>query len=170
MGEERITDRSEGIRVLNEKIKDVRFAMLTTITPEGEPYSRPMATQEAEFDGELWFFTEGTSAKARHIQTNPQVNLGYADPDKNTWISVTGPADIVRDRAKIDELWNPVLKTFFPDGKDDPNLVLLRVQPEHAEIWDGPSSAIGQAVQFAKSFVTGGKEPPGDDVKVDLTR
>jgi general stress protein 26 len=112
----KITDRNEAIGELTEKIKDVRFAMLTTAKPDGRLRTRPMATQEVAFGGDLWFFTDANSAKVKEIQANPQVTLGYADPGKNLWVSVTGAAEISRDRAKMKELWNPVLKAFFPDG------------------------------------------------------
>ena len=84
------------------------------------------------------------------------------------WVSVGGTAKVLSDHAKVKDLWSAVLRAFFPDGPDDPEIVLLRVTPEEGEIWDGPSSAIGLAVAFAKTYATGAKEPPGDDTKLDL--
>lgn len=169
MGEaETITDRDEAIRALADKTSDVRFAMLTSIGADGVPRSRPMATHEVGSDGLLWFFTYEDSQKVRDVQVNPRVSLGYADPDKNLWVSVTGTAALVRDRDKLQELWSPALRVFFPDGPDGGDVALLRVTPEEGEIWDGPSSTVGRAVQFAKTYATDAQEPPGADVELRM--
>ncbi|MEF2279883.1 pyridoxamine 5'-phosphate oxidase family protein [Deinococcus sp. YIM 134068] len=163
-----IDDPKEAARILAEKIEGVRFATFTTISQGGTLHGRPMATQEAEFDGDLWFFTYADSHKVADVEANPQVNLGYNNPDKNLWVNVTGTAERVDDRAKMQELWKPPLKAFFPDGVDDPNLTLLKVTPHQAEYWDGPASGIGKVVAFARTLASGGKTPPGKDVKLDL--
>jgi general stress protein 26 len=64
-------------------------------------------------------------------------------------------AEIVTDRTKIEELWNPIHKAWFPKGVDDPNLVLLKISVEQAEYWDSPSSTIVQVAGFVKALVTG---------------
>jgi general stress protein 26 len=87
----------------------------------------------------------------RHIE----VNLGYADPGSNTFVSVSGKAQLVRDAAKAQELWSPILKAWFPDGLHDPDLALLRVKVEHAEYWDSPSSKLVQLAGFVKAVATG---------------
>ena len=169
MGEVKtITDRGEAINALAQKAKGVRIAMLTTIGADGTPRCRPMGTREVGPEGELWFFTYEDSRKVRDVRDNPRVSLGYADHEDGLWVSVAGTAELVSDRAKAKELWSPFLRAFFPDGPDDPRIVLLRVTPEEGEIWDGPSSAVGLAVAFAKAYASGAKEPPGDDVKLDL--
>lgn len=165
---EHVTDPQEAARILAEKIRGVRFATLTTVSEGGSLHGRPMATQEAEFDGDIWFFTYASSQKVADIRANPQVNLGYNNPDKNLWVNVSGTAEQVTDRAKMRELWEPPLRAVFPDGVDDPNLTLLRVTPERAEYWDGPATGIGKIVAFARSLASGGKTPPGKDVKLDL--
>lgn len=163
-----ITDPDEALAVLTEKTKDVRFAMMTTISPTGEAHTRPMATHVAEPDGTLWFFTYADSQKAHDVEGNPHVALGYADPGKNLWVSVSGTAELVRDVDKRRELWSAPLKAFFPDGPDDPDVALLRVTPAKGEVWDGPSSAVGQAIAFARTLASGAKTPPGDDIKLEF--
>ncbi len=149
----------EGRNKFVELVKGVKFAMLTTQTPEGHLRSRPMYTQDAEFDGELWFFTDGASGKVDEIHDHPQVNVAYAKPEANTFLSVTGKAEVVKDQQKIHEYWNPMLKAFFPDGPDDPDLVLLRVAVEDAEYWQGERNPAVRLANFAKTFVT---KNPGD--------
>jgi general stress protein 26 len=155
------------IKKLNDLIKDVKIAMLTTID-WGVLRSRPMQTQEFDFDGDLWFFTSSETHKTDEIEKDRRVNVSYAAPDSNTYISVSGMAEIVKERAKIEELWNPIYKAWFPDGLEDPNLVLLKVAVEQAEYWDSPSSTIVQIGGFVKAMVTGEHADDGEHGKINL--
>ena len=128
-----MSERSEHIAKLAELIKDVRVAMLTTTRPDGRLVSRPLGTQEVEFDGDLWFATEADSAKVAEIAANPFVNVSYASTSDNTYVSVSGRAEVIDDRAKVEALWSPGMKLFVPGGKDDPNLRLIRVSADTAE-------------------------------------
>ncbi len=151
-----------------DKIKDVRIAMMTTVETDDTLRSRPMYLQQAEFDGDLWFFTRDDSGKISEIMHNKQVNLGFADPGDNLYVSVSGKAQITDDRAKEEELWNPMLKAWFPDGLDDPHLTLIRVSTDQAEYWDSPSSKMVQLYGFVKAAVTGEKADPGENEKLNL--
>ncbi len=153
--------RNETIQKLGELIKDVKIAMLTTADADGTLRSRPMATQKTEFDGTLWFFTRASSPKVEEVEREHQVNLSYAAPDSNTYVSVSGSAELVRDAAKAKELWNPILKAWFPKGLEDPNLALLSVRVEKAEFWDSPSSMMVQIAGFVKAIATGHSYQPG---------
>jgi general stress protein 26 len=163
-----MNDRQDHIRKLAELIRDVDIAMLATTTPEGRLVSRPMGTQEVEFDGDLWFATGADSGNVAEISANPRVNVAYASPHKNIYVSVAGRASIVDDRAKIEELWSPAMKLFFPAGKDDPNLRLLRVEAETAEYWEGPGTAFGKALYFITASVTGDVGAMTDNERLDL--
>ena len=149
------------IEKLRDLIKDVRVAMLTTVDEDGSLRSRPMATQEMELDGELWFFTGAGSPKVREVQREQHVNVSYANPDDQQYVSVSGTAQVVHDRAKAEERWNPILKAWFPKGLDDPDLALLRIRVEKAEYWDSPSSKMVQLVGFVKAVTTGKRYEPG---------
>lgn len=162
------TDRTAAIAKLGEMIQGIRIAMLTTAMPDGTLRSRPMAAQQTEFDGDLWFFTEAASEKVHEIQDDQHVNLSYAAPDDNRYVSVSGRAAIVRDREKAEELWNPLFKAWFPRGLEDPNLALLKVSVEQAEYWDSPSSTVVHLAGFAKAMTTGQKYEPGDNEKINL--
>jgi general stress protein 26 len=103
----------------------------------------------------------------------PKVNVSFADPDNQRYVSVSGTAQLSRDRAKrdrakIDELWRPEFKIWFPEGKDDPEIALLRVNLEKAEYWDSPSSTSGYALSFVSSLVTGKQPDLGENRKVNL--
>jgi len=154
-------DEMESDDKLWSLIKDVKIAMLTTQDEHGDLHSRPMATQQKLLDGDLWFFTRDSSAKSGETKKHPQVNLSYANPDDNRYVSVTGSADIVHDKKRARKLWNPVYKAWFPQGLDDPDMVLLRVRVERAEYWDSPSSTMVQVAGFVKAMVSGKSYEPG---------
>lgn len=159
---------TQQIQQLAELIRDVDIAMFTTTGVDGRLYSRPLGTQQVAFDGDLWFATSADSPKVAEISLNPQVNVAYASPSKNTYVSVAGTARIVDDRAKVEELWSPAMKLFFPGGKDDPNLRLIHVRAESAEYWDGPGTLLGKALSFVLSAVSDEPAALADTGKVDL--
>ena len=122
-----------------------------------------------EFDGDLWFFTYGDTPKVHEIETRPQVNVSFSSPKDQTYVSLSGRAELVRDKAKVHELWSPSLKAWFPDGEDTPDIALLKINVEKAEFWDSPSSPIAHAIGLAKSLVTGQTGSVGDNRKVELS-
>lgn len=149
--------------LLSEMIKDIRFAMLTTTNEAGDLHSRPMTTQQEEpyeerhepHDGTLWFIIGRSSQSAADIQAHPRVNLSYSDPATHRYVSVSGHASLVEDRQRLVKFWQSDYSVWFPKGVDDPELVLLKVSAESAEIWQSPSTWIGRTLAFAKSLVTG---------------
>ena len=161
--------RTDDLEKLRDMIKDIDFCMLTTIDQQGDPHSRPMSSNgDIDPDGDLWFFTSASSHKVSEVESSPKVNVSFADPDNQRYVSVTGVAHLVRDREKIDELWRPEFKMWFPKGKGDPEVALLRVSLEKGEYWDSPSSTIGYALKFVSSLVTGKQPEFGENRKIDL--
>lgn len=160
--------RSECIDKLRELIRGIEVAMLTSVTPDGRLLSRPLGTQEVEFDGDLWFASGYDSEKVREIQANPQVNVSYASRDRNAYVSVSGRASIVRDRETIERMWSPGMGIFFKHGKDDPNLCLIRVEAETAEYWDGPGTAIGKGLYFLTTAINRDPSNMTENRRVDL--
>lgn len=153
---------------LKEMIKDISICMMTTQDKEGYLRSRPMDTQQVENENDLWFFAKSNSPKAVEIRHESEVNLSYMDKGSQLYVSVSGTAYIVKDKAKIKELWNPLLKAYFPDGEDDPELTLIRVSVEHAEYWDMPSNAMVHLYHVVKSAVTGDDYDAGENKKLNL--
>ena len=163
------TGRGGRLGKLTELIEDIRIAMLTTAMPDGTLRSRPMATQQTESDGDLWFFTQASAAKAEEIRANPHVNVSYASPRENRYVSVSGTATLVRDRKKMEELWDQLYKAWFPQGLEEPDLALLRVDVERAEYWDAPSGMMAEIAGLLKVPATGGQSAAGENEKIDLT-
>jgi general stress protein 26 len=162
------TNREAEIAKLGALIKGIKFAMLTTVEPDGSLHSRPMTTQEVEFNGDLWFFTAAHSPKVWETDQHREVNVAFADPDKNNYVSASGKAILIRDRQKMEELWNPAYKTFFPKGLDDPEIALLKVSVEKAEYWDSPGTVIGRAFNFARAYLSSDPSKLGRHAKVNL--
>lgn len=159
----------ENLEKLIDKIKDVDIAMMTTLCADGSLRSRPMKTQQSKPDGTLWFFTGYDSAKSDEILKNDaHVNLSYAAPSDNLYVSVSGRANVLKDRAKIEELWSPFMKAWFPEGKDDPNVGLIKVTIDKAEYWDSPNSVVVQLYGMAKAAITGERPDPGENKKINL--
>ena len=155
---------------LFDMIRHIKFAMLTTVEEDGALRARPMANKQAdEFDGSLWFFTRASSPKVDEVEKSHEVNVSFSDPDKQSYVSVSGSAELVRDRKKAEELWTPYTKIWFPNGIDDPELALLKVTVSKAEYWDSPSSMMVQAFGIAKAAVTGDRSPlTGENKKVNF--
>ncbi|MBM0259156.1 pyridoxamine 5'-phosphate oxidase family protein [Micromonospora sp. 4G55] len=160
------TSAADARRRVTELIRQARICMLTTIGVDGRMVSRPMGLQEAEFDGDLWFFAYADSPKVRQIRVNPEVNVAFSDQRHDAWVSVSGTAQESYDRAKAEQLWNPLLKTWFPDGLDTPGLTLIKVHANSAEYWDSPGGAVVNLLGFARAAVTGRPPRAGENHEV----
>jgi general stress protein 26 len=125
---------------LRELIDDIAVAMVTTVTPDGTLHSRPMLTQGADEEGVLWFFTSTESDMAHDLEEEHAVNISYADPGTDRYVSVSGQANLEKERSRMEDLWEPVLNRYFARGLEDPNLALMKVRIESAEYWDPKSS------------------------------
>lgn len=149
--------KTDDRQALMDGIKRVRVAMMTT-HGSGGLHTRPMYSHEVDGEEGFWFFTSARSGKVDEIGRDGRVSLAYADPSRNFYAAVTGQAQIVRDRAEIHRLWSEGLRAWFPNGKDDPDIVLLRVDPDRGEYWDGPASFLINLYGTIKARVTG--RPP----------
>lgn len=154
------------ISKVTDIINDSHIGMFTTINEKGALVSRPLAVQDVKDDGDMWFFTgEGTSQVA-HIGAEPRVNVSFGKGTE--WVSVAGIAEVVRDRAKIRELWNQAVEAWFPDGPDTPEVVLLRVDSDSAEYWTSPGGTAATVLQWVKSKVTHSRMSVGESGTVEL--
>lgn len=136
------------IRELAKKAKTCFFC--TQIT-SGQAFStRPMSVQKIDEDGTCWFLSAIDSHKNAHIQADPAVQLLFQGSDYSDFLSLYGQATISRDKEKIHELWEPIIKTWFTEGEDDPRITVIQVTPQDGYYWD---TKHGQIVSFAKQIV-----------------
>jgi general stress protein 26 len=127
-----------------------------------------MKTMETAYDGNLWFFTDSQTHKVREIMKDNRVNVSYASPINNTYVSVSGTAEFSVDQDKIAELWDPLQTAWFPKGVTDPNLVLIKVNVEQAEYWDTTSSTFTEITGFLKAVATGKVSTGGVNERITM--
>jgi len=145
---------------LKKRIKDVKFGMFTTADATGRLTSRPLTSQQVDDAGTMWFFVSDQEEFTRELANSPSVNVSFADVDDHLYVSVSGHAELTRERAKMEELWKPTVKAWFPQGLDDPHLALLKVTMQSAEYWDTGNSKMVTLFAMAKAAITG--KPPTD--------
>ena len=166
------TTQSNARELLWELVKDIQFAMFTT-RADGRLRSRPMTTQNSEVDEResLWFFMSRGSEAVNDIGADPVVNVAYADPGRDAYVSVSGEAAVVEDRAKKDQLWSKLAEAWLPDGVDDPDLALIEVRIGDADYWDVKESKVTQLFKMARAAVA--SDPPtgmGEHGEVHMAR
>ena len=161
---------ADHVATLAAKIRPVRFAMFTTVDQEGRLVSQPMTLQQTDDAGSLWFYCSTLSGLWEHIAHQPEVNLSFSEPQDNLFVSVSGSAERVVERARIKAMWNPMVQAWFPNGPDDEHAVLVRVIPHSAEYWDSGESKMVQMFQMAKAALTGATPEiePGAHGRIEL--
>ncbi len=163
-------------KTLWDKIKGIRFGMLTHRhrheggERSGLLHSHPLTTQNKSLDeGQvLYFFISQQSEMASSLQADPFVNVSYADPQDESYVSIAGMARVSRDPARAEQLWSPAAKAWFPEGPADPDLLLLEVQIEQAEFWDVQESKMSQFFKMAKANLMGERADIGEHKKVEV--
>ncbi len=165
-----LDDTTEARAHLWDLIKDLKFAMFTTRHPNGHLHARPMTTQNQKIDEDdaLWFLTRRSGDAAHDLAVEHGVNVSYADPGKDAYVSVSGNAEIVEDPEKVKQLWNKINQAWFPGGPTDPELALVKVTIIHASYWDVKESQIVQLWKMAKAAVTGDQPKMGEKADVHM--
>jgi len=146
-------------------IKDIRFAMFTTHHANGHLHARPMTTQNQALDEDdaLYFFMSRRQGPAEDLDFDAQVNIVYADPGQDTYVSVSGTAQMVDDAQLKRRLWSKLNEAWFPQGPDDTDVALVRVRISHADYWDVKANKLVQLYEMAKAAVTGNRPPDMGD-------
>lgn len=122
------------IKELNSKASSCFFCTALTA---GKPFAtRPMAVQQLDEQGTFWFLSSNDSNKNAQIAADPAVQLLFQGSDYSDFLNIYGTATISEDKAKIKELWNPMLKVWFTEGVDDPRISVIRVEPVQGYYWD----------------------------------
>lgn len=153
---------------LKDLIKDVKIAMLFTHSQQDGFNGRPMYTADLDENGTIWFFTNEFSGKVDEITQDHDVALSYTAASNNLYVVVKGRATVSNDRQKIEQLWNPSMKIWFPDGLSDPRIALLKVVPEEAEYWNGSSSKLVVGFKMLKAMVQGEHYQDGEHGKINV--
>lgn len=154
---------------LSELMAKFSTAMLVTRTAEGQLRARPLSFA-GEHDGLLCFSTSAESPKVTELSDDPRVAITMQDESR--YVSISGSAELSDDPALIEQLWREPWRVWFPEGKSDPALRILRVKPLLAEYWDQSGArGIKYLIEMVKAYAAGTTPPSGtssDDVKVPL--
>jgi general stress protein 26 len=165
---ENIAGKEEAIKKFKELVRDVNICMFTTIDDQGRLFSRPLTTAKIDEDGNAWFFTNEYSETLQDVSKDNAVYLIYAHPGKNVYVNVSGTCSVVLDKQKINELWNPILKAWFPGGKEDPKLCLLKVVTEEASYWNSNAGNMTVYFRMLKAIANREKYKEGDVGRLKL--
>jgi len=149
MGEVKNLTADNAVEKIREIAKDANICMFVTGLSRLPLAGRPMATQEVDEDGNIWFMSDRSSDKNKEINYDNKVQLFYSHTGNYEYLSIFGRAEIVNDRSKIEELWSPMAKTWFNEGKEDPNISLIKVTPEDAYYWDTKNNKMVSLIKFA---------------------
>lgn len=148
-------------------IEEKNICMLVT-RDDGVMRARPMAASPRRSEHTIWFITDRRNHKDEEIRTHPEVCMTFQDERGNNYVSVSGTARMVEDRAKLEKLWNPAVDAWFEGGPDDPRATLIAVEPLQAEFWDNTSSDVLVMLKMARASLIGGRPDLGDNAKVGL--
>ncbi len=156
-------------RDFEEILDEFQTAVLTTRGPDGHYHARPMELQGHDGGQAIWLATSRDSDKCRHIEHDPQVALSFHEGAHGAdYLSVSGRAELVDDRAKVRELWSAGWNAWFPEGPDQEDLVLVRIVPEHVE-WVKPRGGrIRSLAVMARNALTGSRQEPAGKKGMDL--
>ncbi len=146
----------EAIDKLKELVGEINICLFCTdLKTDDGSTCRPMGAQQVCDQGNVWFFSSKDSDKNRAIARNKNVQLFFAHPGKSSYLVVNGEAEIIFDRAKTEELWNPLVKTWFKGGKDDPDISIIKVTPTVAYYWDTDGNQMINFLKMVASVATG---------------
>lgn len=168
--DDNVFNGDDAVKKVRSLLDGFRCTMMVTVAPNGDVHARPMGLQAdaPDFEGTLWFFTSERSRKAHEVSEGAKVSLVFQNDDQSRYLQLNGEATVVRDQAKMRELYSPLLKTWFPDGLDDPDLTLIRFDAHEGCFWDSPGGFTQVLGAFVKSVVTGRPGTGGGVGRVDL--
>lgn len=127
----------------------------TAVSAGGSGATRPMSVQDVDDQGNLWFLSAKDSHKNREIARQPDVRLFFQGSGHAGFLALTGTATISTDKKKIEELWEPIVKTWFTGGKDDPRITVIRVKPTGGYYWDNKHGALIAGAKMLVGAATG---------------
>ncbi|MFT3934939.1 MAG: pyridoxamine 5'-phosphate oxidase family protein [Chitinophagaceae bacterium] len=149
-------NQQKAIEKLKELTSSIDMCIFCTgVKSNAGASSRPMSTAGVDDNGNIWFFSDKNSEKNQEIASDSRVQLFYSHPGKSSYMVIDGTATISFDKQKIDSLWTPLAKTWFKEGKDDPNISLIKVSNVNAHYWDTKGNRMVNFLKIIVSAATG---------------
>ncbi|MBL7857816.1 MAG: pyridoxamine 5'-phosphate oxidase family protein [Cyclobacteriaceae bacterium] len=159
----------KGLKKLKELIDSASMCHFVTALDHKPLSSRPMSTQEVDEEGNIWFFSPKSSQKNQDIEMSSEVQLFYSQSGASEFLTVYGHAEILVDHNRIERLWNPLLKAWFSEGQDDPDLTLIKVTPQDAYYWDTKNNRVIQLVKLMAGALLGKPMDDGIEGRIKLS-
>ncbi|TMA19533.1 MAG: pyridoxamine 5-phosphate oxidase [Deltaproteobacteria bacterium] len=153
---------------LREMLAEMEIAFLTTIGSDGHLRSRPMQLQRHDPDGTLWFATSLDSHKIDDVRHDGRCCVAFLKD--SAYVSISGRAELVKDRSLIEKMWKPTWRGWFPEGPGEPELVLLKVAPQHVEYVHPSGGTVKSLFTQIKNAITHSHEEPAPKKELDLGR
>ena len=149
-------NNKEAIDKLKSLVEDIMICLFcTNLKTDDGATCRPMTAMKVCDQGNIWFYSEKNSDKNKAIASDKNVQLFFSHPAKSSYLVVNGEAEIILDKTKIEELWTPIAKIWFKDGKDDTNISIIKVKPTNAYYWDTDGNKMINFLKIVASVVTG---------------
>ncbi len=167
MGDHKNLSNEEAVAKLKKLAESIRICMFCTDLSHIPFSTRPMSVQEVDESGNIWFLSGADSNKNFEIKQDEEVQLLFANPSSTDYINVFGKAFIYKDKNTIENKWSPMAKAWFSEGKDDPNLTVIRVQPDYTYYWDTKSDKMISMLKIAVGAVIG--KPLDDGIEGKLS-
>ena len=163
-----IHDKAAVEHKLWEEIAETRFGMLGAASARAEHFV-PMTTFAEPETGSLWFYTQTDNSLAEAAQTGATGLYVFMSKDRKLQAAIRGRLTASADPLHRDKFWSPVVSAYFPKGKNDPHLIMLRLACEDTEVWVSDSNVVKFAFEIAKANLTGVAPELGGKVALNLT-
>ncbi len=160
----------DAVQKIKQLAMDADIALFATNILTIPTSVRPMSTQGVDEEGNLWFMSRIDSNKNRDIANDNRVQLFYSNKSNSEYLSIYGHAEIVTDRNKIEELWTPIAKAWFTEGKDDPSISLIKIHPVEAYYWDTKENKVVALLKIAVSAITGVENDGGVEGTITINQ
>lgn len=155
MGEVKNLMHQTAAEKIKELAKKADVCLFTTSLDKLPLTTRPMSTRDVDEDGNIWFFSRQDSNKNREIGNDNRVQLFYSNQSNAEFMSIYGRVTIIRDKAMAKKLWSAIAKTWFNEGYEDPELTLLKVEPEDGYYWDTKDGRVISLLKMVAGAVSG---------------
>lgn len=168
MGDKVNLANQDAVKKLQEMAKEVKVCMFCTYDASNRLQTAPMSANKVDDDGNFWFISDKNSKRNEDLAGNTTTDLLFGDPSTESYVSVHGSSEIIFDKETIKNLWNPLVKTWFQGGVDDPNISVIKVIPDEAYYWDTKHGKMVSFLKIMAGAITGKTMDDGVEGKLTV--
>lgn len=168
MGDKVNLANSDAIKKLQDMAKEVKICMFCTYDGTNRLQTAPMSVNKVDDEGNVWFISDKNSKRNEDLAVNTITDLIFGDPANENYISLHGSSQVLYDKETIKELWNPIVKTWFQGGVDDPNISIIKVTPDDAYYWDTKHGKMISFLKIVAGAITGKTMDDGVEGKLKV--